>query len=99
MADHSLQSAQPPAVGGSLRVRSAPIIFGISLLIIWGILIARFRGEWSGNPEYSYGWSVPVLCLYLAYQRWRAVGESVSRSVGESAPRPGISAFCFLLSA
>src|SRR5262249_38596936 len=52
--------------------RSGLLLFAVSLLIIWAIVIARFRPEWSLNPEYSYGWAVPVLCLYLGYQRWKS---------------------------
>src|SRR5262249_34331434 len=33
-------------------------------------LINELRIGWSVNPQYSYGWVVPVLCLALFFRRW-----------------------------
>ncbi len=30
----------------------------------------RFSVEWSFNPQYYYGWSVPLLAGYLIFDRW-----------------------------
>ena len=45
------------------------------LLGYWGVTIYRLGGLWSALPEYSYGWSVPLLCLMLFAERWRTRGE------------------------
>jgi exosortase len=37
---------------------------------LWLILIDQLRLDWSTNPQYSYGWLVPLLALYLFWQRW-----------------------------
>lgn len=36
---------------------------------LWWRLIDHLRLEWSINPQYAYGWAVPFLSLYLAWQR------------------------------
>jgi exosortase len=43
----------------------ALLVFGF----LWTILINHLRVEWTLNPEYGYGWAVPFLCLFLAWQR------------------------------
>src|SRR6516225_2617608 len=27
---------------------------------------------WQIDPQYSYGWIVPPLCIYLAWRRWKS---------------------------
>jgi len=39
-------------------------------LILWGEVVKQLGPEWSFNPQYGYGWSVPFLSLYLIWQRW-----------------------------
>ncbi len=36
----------------------------------WVLLFERLRGEWSVNPQYSFGWFVPPLAILLAWRRW-----------------------------
>lgn len=38
--------------------------------LIWLPALMRFSVEWSINPQYYYGWSVPLLAAYLIYDRW-----------------------------
>jgi exosortase len=40
------------------------------LIILLGEVVNQLGPEWSFNPQYSYGWSVPFLALYLLWQRW-----------------------------
>jgi exosortase len=47
-------------------------IFGF----LWFTLINQLRVEWSVNPQYSYGWLVPLLCLGLLIRRWQSVPEA-----------------------
>lgn len=44
---------------------------GIVLIgLIWLEVVNHLRVEWSQNPQYTYGWSVPFLALYLFWKRW-----------------------------
>ena len=38
--------------------------------LLWLEVINQLKGEWSFNPQYAYGWSVPFLALYLFWKRW-----------------------------
>lgn len=40
-------------------------------LILWWLLFDRLRVDWSVNPQYSYGWVVPVLSALLFWNRWQ----------------------------
>ncbi|MFL6583033.1 MAG: exosortase/archaeosortase family protein [Chthoniobacterales bacterium] len=37
--------------------------------LVWLELISRLRLEWSINPQYGYGWTVPLLAAYLFWRR------------------------------
>lgn len=39
------------------------------LALAWYSAINQLRIEWSTNPQYNFGWSVPFLCLYLIIER------------------------------
>jgi exosortase len=43
----------------------------IALLVLWSELVLQLHLDWSLNPSYSYGWSVPFLALYLLVRRWQ----------------------------
>jgi exosortase len=48
-----------------------PIVVASIFFAILGFeLVNHFQTEWSLNPQYGYGWSVPVLCAYLLWRRW-----------------------------
>ena len=59
----------------ALRLRSirAPgtAVACLPLAWLWYRLIDHLRIEWSVNPQYSYGYAVPFLCLVLLWQRLR----------------------------
>ena len=38
--------------------------------LVWLEVISRLRFEWSINPQYGYGWSVPILAAYIFWRRW-----------------------------
>jgi len=67
----------PPSVfaGLSQLVSSGRILQGWSLAVLTlGLLWLQFfnelRGEWDVNPQYSYGYVVPLLGLMLIWRRW-----------------------------
>jgi len=41
-----------------------------AFLLLWVQVINHLRAEWTVNPQYGYGWSVPFLALFLFYRRW-----------------------------
>jgi hypothetical protein len=38
---------------------------------LWLVLVADLSQHWATNPQYSFGWFVPLLCAYLFLIRWR----------------------------
>jgi len=42
----------------------------IAFFFLWLEIIFQLQGEWSLNPQYRYGWTVPFLAAWLFYQRW-----------------------------
>lgn len=48
------------------------------LLYLWFRVINNLRVEWETNPQYSYGYIVPFLCLGLVLHRWQAQGKAES---------------------
>ena len=46
------------------------VSLAILALLLYGILFQNLRLEWSINPQYSYGWIIPLLVLFLLYERW-----------------------------
>jgi exosortase len=39
--------------------------------LLWLLIFNQQRLEWTVNVVYSYGWFVPVLALYLLWERWQ----------------------------
>ena len=52
------------------RRRFAAWIFPALLALVWLPAIRQWSYDWSANPQYFYGWAVPFLACYLAYERW-----------------------------
>ena len=60
----SVDSAPDPETKSKANIR---LILGISSLAgVWGMLIYQLQLTWSLNDQYSHGFIVPILCLYLA---------------------------------
>jgi exosortase len=55
--------------GGSCFDRGWPTL--VVLGGLWLLAVNQLRIEWSLNPQYSYGWTVPFLALYLGLERWK----------------------------
>jgi exosortase len=69
-ADHTLGVRQKEAA--DMRQRAIQWLFVVlPFLFLWGVLINQLRVEWQVNPQYSYGWVVPLLCLALVLPRWQ----------------------------
>jgi exosortase len=39
--------------------------------VLWLEVVSRLRFEWSVNPQYGYGWTVPFLAAYAFWRRWQ----------------------------
>src|SRR5215813_5068184 len=42
----------------------------VGFVLLWLEVIFQLQSEWSLNPQYSYGWTVPFLAAWIFYQRW-----------------------------
>ncbi len=40
--------------------------------VVWLLLCWLLSAHWSANPQYSFGWLVPPLALYLGWRRWHS---------------------------
>jgi exosortase len=55
-----------PTKSGRATAWLAMLIFGA----LWVLLVKHLAVHWSVNPQYSFGWLVPVLCAFTAWRRW-----------------------------
>lgn len=60
----------PPFGTGNSWLKSDLLPVGV-LVLLWGYLIYRLGSLWHSNPDYAYGWFVPLLCLVLLWERWK----------------------------
>src|ERR1051325_7661284 len=67
----------------------------IFFVLLWFEVFYHLRNEWTFNPQYSYGWAVPFLAIFLFWQRWP---ERPSPKPSESRLLPlGLLSFCTVL--
>ena len=66
----NLKSFPLPAEKKATAAHRWPLLTLAAAGAVWLIVINQLRFEWSINPQYSYGWTVPFLGLYLFLQRW-----------------------------
>ena len=66
-------------MGCALQRRWQRLGFFLPFGLLWFTLINQLRVEWTVNPQYSYGWLVPVLCAGLAWRRWSGSMEPGTR--------------------
>ena len=55
----------------ALPIRPLLLVNLTLIALLWLLLFIRIHTEWIVNDLYAYGWFVPVLALYLFYERWR----------------------------
>ena len=45
--------------------------FAVAIIgLVWLELVSRLRLEWTVNPQYGYGWTVPFLTAFIFLRRW-----------------------------
>lgn len=49
---------------------------------LWSLLFLQVHSVWTSAPQYNYGWAVPLLALYLFWNRWE------SRPAPSASPAP-----------
>ena len=66
---NAVATAAPP----NIEHRSPAIAwFPVAVIaLVWLEVISRLRFEWSINPQYGYGWAVPLLAAYIFWRRWQ----------------------------
>ncbi len=56
----------------------------LPLAYIWFCLICDLSYEWRTDPQYGYGWVVPILCCGLLARRWHRFDSSAASQSKES---------------
>lgn len=64
-------AAAPPAISAAGRLLGPWPLALTALSACWLLFFGELRGEWQLNPQYNYGWAVPLLGVALALSRWR----------------------------
>jgi exosortase len=68
---HSTVEAETLETRAPAAVKSWSLVFAaIAFLLLWWEIIHQLQSEWSLNPQYGYGWTVPFLAAYLFSHRW-----------------------------
>ena len=79
-------------VGTDFQVsRLAWLLLCAPLAYLWFQVIDTVRLEWSSNPQYGYGWVVPILCAGLLLRRW----QSMEAPAKPEKPHPAIFVVAF----
>jgi len=73
-----------PTKSGSVKMILPLLVLGA----YWLLLINQLRIEWTVNAQYSYGWAVPFLCLYLLWRRIQNSEFRIQNSGSEAPARP-----------
>ncbi|MBA3963012.1 MAG: exosortase/archaeosortase family protein [Chthoniobacterales bacterium] len=93
---HSTAEARALAPRAAATTRDFPwplLLAVVAFGFLWWEIISQLSSEWSLNPQYGYGWTVPFLALVLFWQRW-------SRRPDVAAPKfSGLTIALFLLAA
>jgi exosortase len=72
------------------------IVTGAVFAALWYLLLECLAQYWTVQPEYSFGWLVPVLCGYLFWLRWRSAPALGNPKVGLARVGFAVAAFGLL---
>ncbi len=83
--DHKTRVILPAARTNSPDTAWTLALLALPFGYLWFRLLNNLRLEWATDPQYGYGYAVPILCLGLLARRWhRAASAKVeSRLVGD----------------
>jgi exosortase len=62
----------------------------LALALPWALLFWQLHYEWSVNPQYGFGWGIPLLAAYLFLKRWPH-RPATDDSIGGPVPCPAAS--------
>lgn len=68
---HSIAVARAPASSATAPARRTMLLVSLAFAFLWLEIIGQLASEWSFNPQYGYGWTVPFLAAWIFYQRWK----------------------------
>lgn len=73
MTTDSAAFPQSPGRPGEIQPASSRLgwLIPTLLVLLWVYAIYRLGTLWYSNPDYNFGWFVPVLCLALFWERWK----------------------------
>src|SRR6476646_8068437 len=91
---HSIAVAPVRSASESGMMFRWPFAFAlVGFFFLWLEIVFQLQSEWSFNPQYSYGWTVPFLAAWILYQRW------ISRPTPEPPAWPGLTSTLIFLAA
>lgn len=56
----------------ALLFSGIPIWLILAAGALWSLLFLQIHSVWTSTPQYNYGWAVPLLALYLLWNRWES---------------------------
>lgn len=83
-------SAESPCALGTLplTLRASPFALCASLLALWAPVTYLTGAQWTIFEQYHYGWAVPLMCLFFAWERARGIGHGAKCPTAPIALRP-----------
>jgi exosortase len=79
----TFETSAPPLAAES---RSSLDWFAVAVFaLVWVEVVSRLRFEWSINPQYGYGWTVPFLAAYIFWRRWETAPPAAAPHRGSVA--------------
>jgi exosortase len=76
--------------GTGFRGRWFHVLVLLPLGLLWFVLIHHLQFEWAVNPQYSFGWAMPLLCAFLAWRNSEKQNPGTSRAGPVSGQEAGI---------
>ena len=77
--DMETKNGQAFSPSGDARFGWRLVLLALAIGFLWFKLLSNLRLEWATDPQYSYGWAVPLLCLGLLLRRWHRLGQAESK--------------------
>lgn len=91
----TLSTATPP-ISGTREERTDWVAI-VTIGLVWLELVSRLRFEWSINPQYGYGWTVPLLATYIFWRRTETLPPAARPNFGWFAIAVAIAAALLLV--
>ena len=84
---NAVATAAPPTIHQPARATGW---FPLAIFaLVWLEVISRLRFEWTINPQYGYGWAVPLLAAYIFWRRWQNAPPPAAPACAAAGSRGG----------